>query len=99
MLYWNKLFLKSVPYIRSDGADIGFCQGVQQSQAFGRLDFGDKVVPRHMVIIYDINDHLMKKVGKLYPGNVEKMRPRSLNPRFSYSRRAASHFSKVQNKM
>lgn len=38
----------------------------------------EKVVPRHMVIIYDINDHLMKKVGKLYPGNVEKMRRMSI---------------------
>lgn len=38
----------------------------------------EKVVPRHMVIIYDINDHLMKKVAKLYPGNVEKMRRMSI---------------------
>ncbi|MCQ2965381.1 MAG: glycogen/starch/alpha-glucan phosphorylase [Alphaproteobacteria bacterium] len=37
------------------------------------IDLLEKVVPRHMAIIYDINDKLMKKVAKKYPGDVGKM--------------------------
>jgi len=33
----------------------------------------EKVVPRHLSIIYDINDHLMKKISAKYPGNVDKL--------------------------
>lgn len=33
----------------------------------------EKVVPRHLAIIYEINDHLMKKVAAKYPGDVGKL--------------------------
>ena len=33
----------------------------------------EKVVPRHLSIIYEINDHLMKKVSAKYPGDIGKM--------------------------
>lgn len=33
----------------------------------------EKVVPRHLSIIYDINDRLMKKVSQKYPGDVGKL--------------------------
>lgn len=37
------------------------------------IDLLEKVVPRHMAIIYDINDKLMKKVAAKYPGDIGKM--------------------------
>ena len=33
----------------------------------------ERVVPRHLSIIYDINDRLMKKVSQKYPGDVGKL--------------------------
>ena len=33
----------------------------------------EKVVPRHLSIIYEINDHLMKKISAKYPGDVGKL--------------------------
>ncbi|MBO4521103.1 MAG: glycogen/starch/alpha-glucan phosphorylase [Alphaproteobacteria bacterium] len=33
----------------------------------------EKVVPRHLAIIYEINDHLMKKVSEKYPDDVGKL--------------------------
>ncbi len=33
----------------------------------------ERVVPRHLAIIYDINDRLMKDVSKKYPGDVGKL--------------------------
>lgn len=33
----------------------------------------ERVVPRHLAIIYDINDRLMKQVSQKYPGDVGKL--------------------------
>lgn len=33
----------------------------------------ERVVPRHLAIIYDINDRLMKQVSQKYPGDVDKL--------------------------
>lgn len=38
----------------------------------------EKVVPRHMAIIYDINDRFMKKVSQKYNGNVGKLQRMSI---------------------
>lgn len=38
----------------------------------------EKVVPRHMVIIYDINDRLMKTVSEKYPNDDAKMQRMSI---------------------
>ncbi|MFA6909940.1 MAG: glycogen/starch/alpha-glucan phosphorylase, partial [Candidatus Cloacimonadaceae bacterium] len=38
----------------------------------------EELLPRHLIIIYQINDLIMKEVGKLYPGNIIKMRSTSI---------------------
>ena len=38
----------------------------------------ERVLPRHLQIIYDINTRVLKKVEAMWPGNVEKMRICSL---------------------
>ncbi|MCQ2914358.1 MAG: glycogen/starch/alpha-glucan phosphorylase [Alphaproteobacteria bacterium] len=42
------------------------------------VDLLEKVCPRHLAIIYEINDHLMKKVMAKYPNNVDKLRRMSI---------------------
>lgn len=34
----------------------------------------EELLPRHLVLIYQINDHIMKEVAQRYPGDIMKMR-------------------------
>ncbi|MCB5245769.1 MAG: glycogen/starch/alpha-glucan phosphorylase [Candidatus Cloacimonetes bacterium] len=38
----------------------------------------EELLPRHLVLIYQINEYIMNEVTRLYPGNIDKMRNLSL---------------------
>lgn len=38
----------------------------------------EELLPRHLMLIYQINDRIMKEVSRLYPGNIDKMRELSI---------------------
>ena len=38
----------------------------------------EKFLPRHLILIYEINDYLLKQVRNRYPGDVDKLRRMSL---------------------
>lgn len=38
----------------------------------------EKFLPRHLILIYEINDYLLKQVRDRYPGDVDKLRRMSL---------------------
>lgn len=41
-------------------------------------DMLDKILPRHLVIIYEINSRHLKQIGELYPGDNDRIRRMSL---------------------
>ena len=38
----------------------------------------EELLPRHLMLIYQINEHIMNQVIQLYPGNIDKMRNLSI---------------------
>lgn len=38
----------------------------------------EELLPRHLLLIYQINSHLLNEVTRLYPGNINKMRAMSV---------------------
>jgi len=42
------------------------------------VDMLERLLPRHMRLIYDINHRFLEQIGKIWPGDVEKMRAMSI---------------------
>ena len=42
------------------------------------IELFEELLPRHLMLIYQINDHVMEEVKRLYPNDLEKMRNLSI---------------------
>ncbi len=62
------------------GKTFGYTNHTLLPEALEKWSVGlfERVLPRHLQIIFDINAQLMKSVEAMWPGNVEKMRVCSL---------------------